>query len=622
MRRMIRSGDRHRDDGFTLVEVIVAMFVTVLVMSALLGVLISSLTTIAQARQRQAGTALATQALERLRALPYDDVTAADGSSLGATVPHVTNVSGVRHFNHAGLAVNEPLIVNKYSAQNATATCSATAFTNCVETQDNVTYTVRTYVTRPAPTAGGSQTFNLTAIVTWTSTVFPNGREAAQQSTTYSPAGCLSTAQSPFAAPCQDYFTAQGGQAAAGMSVVPFDDTVDLTIAGFSGEVLELTLPSLGAGLNVEQTVSGTATAGTPSVRLDGTIVGETAGTASADSDPSSPTSQFTDSATVSGSGGTTSVSGTAGLLRGTAAGGSGSVASSVVADTTVCRSITNSPLTTGPSAAALRGCSSGSMRQTGETRLVYEPLPAHGFGTTSVTLATIAAQPASGSRAVAGHLTVGNGTICDGTPSGTPIGCGYGAVRREMGTINVGNAGGGAAVTPLPLNGPVGAQWQGLWYVTGLTESASAERGTGSDELAYTRSGTLRIYNPTTNRYDDVALSGWAATASESGAPASQRWDIPMTTVTYPSGGGGAHVLTIEMTASVTVQRPTKSQSGSVDCKDVACVAQVTGSSGIVGETFYVLKKDGVEIGRFALVTDLGGAVAQASYKAASDAP
>ena len=50
-----------RDDGFTFIELLVAMSITMVAMFVLLGVFVSSLSTVTLAKQRQTATALATQ---------------------------------------------------------------------------------------------------------------------------------------------------------------------------------------------------------------------------------------------------------------------------------------------------------------------------------------------------------------------------------------------------------------------------------------------------------------------------------------------------------------------------------------------------------------------------------
>src|SRR5665648_1192881 len=73
MRRVVSwTGTRPDDEGFTLVELIVAMFVIAIILTSLAMVQTRAMVTIAQAKERQQATALANQTLEQLRALPWD----------------------------------------------------------------------------------------------------------------------------------------------------------------------------------------------------------------------------------------------------------------------------------------------------------------------------------------------------------------------------------------------------------------------------------------------------------------------------------------------------------------------------------------------------------------------
>jgi len=237
VRRLIER-QRHslasHDAGFTLIEIIVAMVLMLSVLTALLGVLVSSLQTVAQARQRQAATAQATQTLERLRAIPYSALTIADPAFWppSPALDYVAVAGAVATFTPtAGLpGVSETLVVNEYSGTRAFVLV------------DGVTYIVQTYVTKAVPIGAGGQAYNLTAIVKWTSSVNHTERRTVERSTAYSPSGCLSTAQHPFSGPCQAYFTAQAGLSAGGFTVTnPTDSTAN--IPGMDGRLSRWTFP-------------------------------------------------------------------------------------------------------------------------------------------------------------------------------------------------------------------------------------------------------------------------------------------------------------------------------------------------------------------------------------------
>ncbi len=609
MRKAVRAV-RRTDDGFTLVEVLIAMVIIVIVMTAMLGVLVSSLQTIAQARQRQTATALATQALERLRALPYDDVTQTDGSSPDAGLQYTQNVGGVLHFVPTGAldGVDEVLVVNGYSGRLLD------------QTVDEVTYRTQTYVTLGATTAAGQQPFDLTAVVSYSSTVTHGTRVVAQRSVAYSPAGCLSTAQSPFAAPCQSYFTGQAGQASGSISVTNISDS-NQPIEGLDGLLAQVSLSGNNTSLLVEQTATANAAAQTSGVRAQGlssvATSGGVSGSVSVDSDPSSTPGQ-SESTTVAQSSVPRSLSGAAGVLTMTASSAdSGGAAAAIGAASTVCTGASGNPLQTGPS-GQLGPCAASHMNPAGTgARLTFQPA-----GLTALSLDLAAVSPAgTADRAVSAKLTTTNTTACTNGSGPGSTGCSHSESRRTLGTVTVGATGAmpGGVTATLP------AGWdptKGLWVLTGFAEDARAEEGAGARGWSYTRSGTLKVWNGTD--YTSVDLSSYASPPSGS-TPASETWTLPDTILTFSDGS-----TTVDLAytaASVSVARPavtytpaTRTGDLVTDCKDAACVSRVNGGNAVVGNATLTVTVNGVQVGAMGISTNLGGLLAEATYKAAAN--
>lgn len=609
--RLTRRVAADDDQGFTLIEVIVAMFITLVVMTALLYLVVSSIGTIAQAKQRQTATSLATQALERLRALPYDTVTQPDGSAPAAGLEYVVSSGGTLYFRPTALVpgFDQALVVNRPT--------SGWTGSGQIEnlTVGAVRYKVSTYVTKAPVTGAGQQAFTATSVVSWSSAVTKGTtRRVVEQSVLYSPAGCLSTAQSPFAAPCQSYFTAQAGQVLSGVSVVNPDDSTQ-PIEGFGANKLELNLPSYAASLLIEQTASANADAQTAgATKVDGTTTtqGGVSAAASVDSDPSSTPGQSQTETTPGYSSGGLSDSGVAGrLVVQSASGNFGTASSAIAAPSTVCTGVSGTGLVTG-AASMLRPCASSSLTAgTSPSSVVYQP--AWGAGG-DVTVVRVAGTSTPG-RAVAAQLTASNTEACTAGSGPGVTGCGYGASARTLGETVLG-ASSGASSVPSGF-GP------GLVRVTGLTESARAEEGLGARAPAYTRSGTLEIWNGT--GYSTVDLSTFAAPAVGA-TPAGQTWAIPATTIGYPAALGDV-ALTYE--GSVTVQRPViaRKQTGATrtgtlatDCKTAACTTQVNGGGVVTSTLTVTVQRGGIQVGRFGVTTTLGGLVAQASYKVAAN--
>ena len=595
MRRLIERQRRSlasQDAGFTLIEIIVAMVLMLSVLTALLGVLVSSLQTVAQARQRQAATAQATQTLERLRAIPYSALTIADPAFWppSPALDYVAVAGAVATFTPtAGLpGVSETLVVNEYSGTRAFVLV------------DGVTYIVQTYVTKAVPIGAGGQAYNLTAIVKWTSSVNHTERRTVERSTAYSPSGCLSTAQHPFSGPCQAYFTAQAGLSAGGFTVTnPTDST--LNIPGMDGPLLALDLPDLSANLQIEQTASGSAigaTSGVRSVAGTTTTLGELAAASSVDSDPSSIPNQSA-VATKSQLPGTASLNGVAGTLSATPTNNDSAWSAAAIAadSTTTCKDGTSTltGLNTGPDPASLRPCAAANEQQLSTAGAIITYTPPSG---PSVSVLSLAQAPTV-SRAVAAQLAMTNAGVCSTALGASMPNCAHSAAYRSLGDLIVGAPTGGTSSLSTA---------NGLFRVTGLIESVVAERGFGAAVTpAYTRTGHIYIWNGST--YTDVDLANYALPAAGA-VPASESWTSSATT-TYG-------VIAVAMTADITVQRPQRTVSGPIDCLADACVAQMNGGGGIRAQTTFVVTSGGTELTRFVLVADVGGLLAQSTYKAA----
>lgn len=600
--------DRCRSDdrGFTLIEVMVAMFITAIVMTALIYAVVSSLTTIQQARQRQTATGLATQQLERLRAEPYDSVTQPDGAYPAVAVDYTTTISGTTWFKPPARlisgGVSEVLVINGVSGKTVD------------QVVDGVTYHVETYVTKAAATTSGSQPFYLTAITKWTSTVSRGQRETVQRSTTFSPAGCLSTATSPFAAPCQAYYTARAGESLSGVSVTNTDSS-DQPIEGMDAKLLQLGFAHTSTNLLSEQTVTGTAAATTSSGMTTGSSGSATGGESASvavDSDPSSVPNQSMSSSTSGHTAAVLSSSGSGGTLSiQPSSGDSGSAVGAIQATSTQCLNADGNGLTTGTTAALLRPCVDSKGQPSGAAAtLTYSPPSAPA---TVLTLGSFApGGPAS--RSVAALLSATNSGVCS---AATPVDCSHAAASRTLGTASFGILAGSSST---PGFDPA----QGLWSVSGLTETAAAEEGTGRLAPKFTRAGILKVFTDNGaggGSYTSIDLSTFAS-AAVGATPASQTWALPTTTVAY-SG------VTIQYSGSVMVQRPritsspaTRTGSVATDCKTAACTSSVDASGAITARVDVVVKDGaGAEVTKFSVVTDLGGLTVDASYKAAANA-
>ncbi len=101
-----------REEGFTLVELLLVSLMLVALASAVVGVLVSTASTTTQARVRTAADELAAAEIEQIRALPYDDVGLVGGNPPGRLVspdPTVTEIAGAAvSVTYAVTYVNDP----------------------------------------------------------------------------------------------------------------------------------------------------------------------------------------------------------------------------------------------------------------------------------------------------------------------------------------------------------------------------------------------------------------------------------------------------------------------------------------------------------------------------------
>lgn len=605
LRASRRRGAQRPDSGFTMIELILAMVIVSIVMMAMLGLYVGSLETTVVAKQRQSASAIATQNLERLRALPYDVIRAGLATSDLTGDPSISSTSPAPRLQMNG--IDEVLVTS--TTQNKQPLFPHRR----VETVDGVAYTVAVYVTQgttPTPT------YQLTSVVSWAQAGNGADKQVVQRSTAFSAAGCLSLANRPFSGPCQASFSALSGVTAGSISVTNDSDSTAV-IPGTNGSLLALDLAGLSTNSAVEQTVTVSATSRAMGARSR-TTTGETKSggntwSSNADTDPSSANNTLTlngSVVTAAPAASALSVTGTAGTFTAVPSAALQAVANSATAGTTAsCTSVS------GTSMNSEQPCATASIRHAATPASLTFAATAPSFltgGLGAMNLASVDTT-STGSRSVAGRLVGSLGGYCPGTVGD---GCAYAETARTLGTVSLGGLPPTSRTTDrLPTGLTSG---QPLVEVTGFTESARTESGSGARVPQFSRAGTLRYYNGAA--YTTVNLSTVPAAGDE--------YVLPEAVATYSDTAGTAPYVTVTARAVVRVGAVTTSQSPlpPLPCNATsgACRASSTSSAALSGQVQYVLRSfatatdTGTELTRFVVVSDLGTVNATSYYQAA----
>ncbi len=570
------------------------MLILSLVMIGLTGVFISSAKTVGQAKQRQQATALATQTLEQLRALPYDLIVSGINQTTTefASDIRIIDKESTPRLAPAGSSINEELVLN------STGTTAPLSPHMQVMTIENTTYTIATYITQ-ADTE--QPAYNLTVIVTYGVNSTDAQNSVIERSTSYSPTGCLSTSTHPFSGPCQPSFSAQAGITAGSISLVPAggEEGADTQLLeDFGVDSASLDLPMLSSSMTVEQTSRVSALAQTTGVRTSvaGTEAskGGLSQVAEGDTDPSSEVGEAetfaiapTDPGVLSPTAGT---AGSITLTPSTADDGSGSAS---VSGGSSCQAPPSGSLVPGSqpcgSATVATGGSPSSMSLT--LAGLPRTLPAFNLAEVSASGST--------SRSLVGQF-VSSTSFC----SGSSPNCAVASVSRTLGEVKVG----GLPDTTTGDTGPTG--FDQVVRVNGLVDQAVAESGIGAREPSASRTGSLEFWDSDTGTYSTVSLN---QTRNVSGSVSR----------TYASNDDQG--VRIDIDYVIAVQPPQESQDTSCTAAGTRCTTEVTSAPTVRADLRYrVFEVDGSEstnVTSFAVLVDLGGILSQTSYGANPDA-
>jgi type II secretory pathway pseudopilin PulG len=575
-----------RENGFTVLETVVALGVILAAMLTLAYTANVGFSDAAYSRQRQTASGLANQTIEQVRALPFD--TLKQGLSNFDNLGSDPNIAVVGpDYLFTGVTPNEkiphgdiplvpgvvPLVPHIRNTQSGTA----------------ATYKVSVYVTYFENNLT-SNTFRVSVIVTWATAARKGLAKVEAQSIFYSGSGCLSTSTHPFAAPCQPFLFASGAGDEGDISITGNID--DLIIDGG-----DLRLGGATSNMQIEQISAIQGTSGTSGVSLavngqPRTDAGSQTVTSGADNDPAPPNADFSTSSlpaqgstTLSanaGSGSTFAVTSSAGDTGSTT-----STSSASAAPPHPCNDSMGTPQTD------MLPCGASLARQNGSEFATLELWGAsQKLG--AVTFASVGASP-SNQYVFTNRAGAPEFSYCPGT-SGE--GCVHADVTRSWGPVALGGLPDNFAGPSLPPG------WTG-YLLTGsnLEATASAEAGIGSAPPSATVSGTLSYYNGI--GYTPLPLIAGPSVP------------IPIPPV-HAEQMVNAKLLTVDITANLTTGGTQLADPAACGSPCTRNDASAVAESPIVGRITYVFTYDGSTIATLTVKVNLGTTRAKGTYKPA----
>ena len=563
--------------GFGLLEVVIASGVMLTALTSMAYVITNTLYDISGANHRQTAIALADEAVEQARALPYPTIArgvetaylAGDPRVVGTGAAAALATTGERIVHYANNPTVAPLVPNVSS-----------------RTIGGVVYAVRFYVSHfdNNPALG---MFTLTAFVDWRGGRGNQASSVRATSVVYSPSaallqspgvgqgGCI-TAVSPFTGACPVYVEAKS-------DVLP--GQIRLSGSGSSGATLTSTsseLPSAASRLESGQVVKTEGVGKGGGVVLSGAPVGQPTSFTVADNIPGGNPDPVGPSQSQVATSSSTSVSQSAGpgtvslTITGTPSLDRSESSSTVAAGGSQCPDPVGVLLTDGLPCDRSVGEQGGALRQ------AFDLAP---LGLGSLVLSEVAAPP-SPVVAYTKHIesNVDPSKPCLGTGAS---GCVQSYASRSIGRVRVGG---------LPSVAGLPALFSGYLYeLDNYADSVSVEAGIDASAVA-------DIPPPTgTLKYWAGPLSGY-------------------TTVNMSATGGGLSVTTpvvsvslglYEVSASSTIrQGATTQQALTATCAGgLACVtsSEAVLGSPIVSTTTYTIKLAAATIYQLSVTVDLG---------------
>ncbi len=569
-----RSKLSEREEGFTLVELVVAMVIIGVVMVSLITVQVRTLQTNATSSARITATALANEAMEEFRALPWNVLrkgmasnylTASGGDSLvsggylsvqGSSFALTVAPSGPSDQN---LAAAWPPLFDSTGSNRRTVTDA--------EGNGNV-YVVKAYVT--ANSAGATGAIGLAVVVEWSRPGGAPMNRTVLFSTAYAPGGgCGNLDVAPFLTSCQPTYRASANAASVNAIVGSYSFDPDTGVTGGQRTVLPGdTSASISASAAVARasvdsaqssvtsasveyplsSISPMSAAGTASLFGGGSLVRQ------ASNNPVDPNAPPLHGGFVSGTG-TSSVASVNGTATVTVRGDDGRSGTVTASTTNSC----NTP--NGGFVPAGQPCAVATTNATGVNSMGATWTYVGAAGPRSLSLVSLAPTASKLSGAWAGRFVQGGATGVAGTTGCSALtgaGCVSAGATSFVPTVTIGKFDGSG------WNG--GQASTGLVTITNYKDNVLLERG-GAQQAnppVYDRTATVRYWNGTGYTQKSVTKTTTATWAS-----AQVTWS--------------AADMTVVAQATVSVMPANSRESGS-DCAVDRCRVQL--DTGLISVT------------------------------------
>jgi type II secretory pathway pseudopilin PulG len=586
------------EDGFTLIEVLVAAGIMLTALLALAYTTTVALSYTSFSRQRQGASGLMNQAMEQVAALPFATLESGlDNTDLANSLNarsssydpdiHTTGCGGASGYCYGSEPIPHGSIVGA-----GQLTCTSTTLPHplvphgCPTTVGVTSYTVRVYVTNYIPPGGTldltSHTYRVTVVVSWAhSQVGGVLSKETTQKIFFSSTGCLSSGTHPFAAPCQPFLY---GTAGVQPGVVQVSGSIGTTVLDSGGILASREFSS---DMQVEQitAVQGySQTAAVSETTGDGTVesVGPLKVTSGADSDPAQPGHEYnSNTSTAALTGGPIDISGDGGHLSLSASG----------TDSLTTVSTTAAAATQSPACANVSGTNQADNQPCGSSTTTRGAATSVSMTLTGgVSLSTVLGSVSSATGtdiAYTKRLVAPSGTVC---PTTSGDGCVHAEASRAIGTVTLGS---------LPSGVAPNGSWLGyLVQITGFTDHVTAEAGVGFAAPAATASGTIKSWTG----------SGYATCTISTNCPAT----ITTIAVTVTTADGA--VISIPA-ATLTVGVPSTATTAN-NCTTPCVFRSAASPSPLTGDIVYDVSKGGSPLAALTIHVNLGELDAKATYK------